>query len=333
MMNLSTHKELYSLQTALVNRVVRFSFREIMPGSPPWDGFKWRDRTRWAFRKSKVNALVGEIEHLESTLNLLLQTMTLARQKFLAPDKDQRYTIRAKQALYEQFKASEELSMLRKQDAAEVQHSAAPGKGSSTSSSTGVLAAYDDPVLSASKREYLSSNTSPETRAARLHGESSQWLDRMRAEWFDGDHAESHLSLGVVRKESKPSSGDRNEKNSKLSEQYEGQIRMLRDQLAESYRDRQNDQNEFRLMLNREMEKQQKQSDEMYERLKAEHRLYERRNQEDSTVRQSANEECLERLIQELNMRTRVHEQQMQETGMMYEQQIQQMEQEMYRRR
>ena len=105
-------------------------------------------------RESKINDLVRKIEHPQSTLSLLLQTMILARQTFLAPDKDKRYTVRAEQALYEQFDTSGQLSMLQKQEIMEKPAAAAMGKSSSTMSSKGAPVTYNDPILSVFQHEY-----------------------------------------------------------------------------------------------------------------------------------------------------------------------------------
>jgi hypothetical protein len=237
--------------------------REIVPGSPPWDGFKWREKTRWAFRKSKVNALVGEIEHLKSTLNLLLQTMIFARQTYLAQDKDKRYTIRAEQALYEQFNASERLSMLQKQQIEEEQAAGAMGKSSSTTSSRGALVAYKDPVLSAFQHEYLTSNASSKDKAARLRGDSSLWLDQMKAEWFDAKEAESHLSLQLVKEDLGSSSGSRKEDGPKMRE-----LKQMREEFEKGLRElkqmREEDEKEMRELkqTREEDEKEMREKDE-----------------------------------------------------------------------
>ena len=35
------------------SQAVFTEIREMIPGSPPWDEFKWRDKTRWALRESQ----------------------------------------------------------------------------------------------------------------------------------------------------------------------------------------------------------------------------------------------------------------------------------------
>lgn len=138
-----------------------------IPGSPPWEGFKWREKTKWAFRRAKVRCLVGEIAHLKATLNLLLLVILRGRQTYVKSDKDQRYTRRAKQALYEQFNASERLSALQN-DAAEEEHEgSAEIASSSTFTSIGTLMVYNDSVLSTLQRQYLDSTGTPQ-------GENSQ---------------------------------------------------------------------------------------------------------------------------------------------------------------
>jgi hypothetical protein len=175
--------------------------KNLVPGSPPWDGVRWRDGTRWAFRKSKVNALVAEVEYLKSTLNLLLQTIILNRQTYLGPDKDGRYTIRAEQALYEQFSAGERLASLE-QETEQTQRQ--DETRNSMMEELGVrawnrsLASWNDSVLSAFASEYQGSSTSLSANTAKLREDTTVWLARMGAEWFNVDQAESHLLLQLV---------------------------------------------------------------------------------------------------------------------------------------
>ena len=284
--------------------------REIVPGSPPWDGFKWREKTQWAFRKSKVDALVGEIEHLKTTLNLLLQTMIIARQTYLAlgKDKDKRYTIRAEQALYEQFDASERLSMLRKQETEEEKVTGAFGKRSSTTSSQGTLVSYNDPVLSAFQHQYSASNASSKEKAARLRADSPLWLDQMKAEWFSGEGANRHLSLQLVKGDPGSSSENREQRESEMRDEYEEQIRELRERLAESQKSTKERLDSESAQIRKYFEKMEadvikaRQSErlanEKYASLQAQYSRSEQKNREDR-VRMQEERERIEQAFRE----------------------------------
>ena len=183
--------------------------RAIVPGSPPWDGLKLREKAQWAFRKSKVNGLVAEIEHLKSTLNLLLQTMILNRQNFLTPDKDKRYTTRAELALYEQVKAAQLLRTLQTREKKNEQLNDNEARSSSSVSVKETRILDRDSVLSDLESEYTRPDTSTNDGVPRLREESLRWLNRMKAEWFNAEAADSHLSLQLVIRTPESSSSSR----------------------------------------------------------------------------------------------------------------------------
>ena len=164
---------------------------------------------------------MGEIEHLKSTLKLLLQIMTFARLTYLAlgKDNDMRYAIRAEQALYEQFNASERLVMLRKQQTEEEK-----GEGAATSS-RGTLVSYNDPVLSAFQHQYLTSDASSNDTAARIRADSPLWLAQMKAEWFDGEEPKRHLGWQLVKEDPQSFSDNRKQHEPKTRDEYERKIR------------------------------------------------------------------------------------------------------------
>ena len=194
----------------------------MIPGSPPWDGFKWRQKTQWAFRKSKVQFLVGEIEHLKSTLNLLLQVVQRGRQTFRTPDKDRRHTNRAELALFEQYNASERLPELLEALNIEEQTALAKGEVSSDTSDSRALIINDGSVLSAFQNRFLEFNGTHKDKIAQLHNDSTKWLNRMTKEWFDEEEAESHLTWQLAKAQS--TSGERDDR-SNLDKNPEEQLK------------------------------------------------------------------------------------------------------------
>lgn len=170
---------------SIQSQTILQEIKDLVPGSLSWAGSKFGNKTHRAFRETRVNALIGEVEHLKSTLNLLLQVVTMARQSFLAPDKGKHYQMRAEQALYEQYIASEQLATLHKEEQEEMEYEMQ--RSSSRTNTGGALVSYNDPILSAFQDKYMTSNAPPHDKAVQLRADSSTWLNQMRVEWFDSE--------------------------------------------------------------------------------------------------------------------------------------------------
>ncbi len=179
------------------SRTLFETIRDMIPGSRSIDGFKWHHGAKWAFKKSKINLYIGEIEHLKSTLNLLIAIIQLGRHDYIDGDPDSRFATRAAVALYEQFNTTERLSSLEEQAAEEESDDS---MSPSATLQLHLLRKSDDVVLYAFREEFANPKYSHQQKSVRLQEGSQDWLGQMKDSWLNHEKVDEFLARQAIEK-------------------------------------------------------------------------------------------------------------------------------------